>query len=93
MANESVTAAPVPPIGGAFSDRRVFLCKPDDARLARANWPQTGGHEQAEDGPIYLVIGIETDDNRCALLAERFDLDVGDLILFRESNRSLAEEG
>lgn len=85
--------AKLPSVGGDdFSDHRVFLCRPDDQRLARANWPQTGGHEQAADGPIYLVIGSETNDLRCATLADRFGLDVADLIRFRES-ATVAPEG
>ncbi|MFT3792096.1 MAG: hypothetical protein QM741_13700 [Rudaea sp.] len=72
------------PFDGDFSDRRVFICRPDDKRLTGANWPQTGGFEQRADGPTYLVIGSETDNERCSSLAKRFGFEATDLIRFRE---------
>jgi len=69
----------------AFSDDRVFVVSPDDKRLGMANWPATGGIEQIEDGPTYMVIGRETSDEKCARLAKRYNLSTADLIAFREA--------
>jgi len=80
--------------GEAFSDRRVYFVRPGDPRLARV-WPQTGGFEQSEDGPTYVVIGSDTDDAACQKLAQRFyhkksRLSAADLIAFRD-DKSIKE--
>lgn len=70
-----------------FNDSRVFVVPPSDSRLGLV-WHRKGGYEQACNGPIYVVIGDETPDNKCAALASRFGLPTAELIAFREHQRN-----
>lgn len=76
----------------AFSDTAAVLCRPGDHRLG-AIWSERGGYEQMDDGPICIVIGRETNDEKCQYLASRFGLDVAELISFRDSATSKTRAG
>lgn len=67
---------------GAFQDQRVFLARPGDRRLAM-HWDAKGGFEQCCDGPTFVVIGVDTSDEKCAGLARRFGLPLADILAFR----------
>jgi hypothetical protein len=72
----------------SFSDRSVVLCRPGDPRLGLV-WElhdDTGGFEQAHDGPVMLVITGRTPDEKCEQLAKRFGVPVDRLIAFRNSD-------
>ena len=74
-----------------ISDQRLFVVRPIDSRLAHA-WPDSGGFEQSDDGPTYIVIGSKTTDDQCRNLARRFyrrksRLDAGVLMAFRGNDR------
>ncbi len=67
-----------------FRDRSVVFCRPNDPRLGRLNWPETGGFEQTEIGPVLLVIGSETTGATCRKLAERFGVTADEIMAFRD---------
>lgn len=69
---------------GAFQDQRVCLVRSGDDRLAKV-WGEYGGFEQYCDSPVYLVIGRQTCNEKCASLAERFGLAAETLIAFRDA--------
>lgn len=68
----------------AFSDRSVVLCRPDDSSLAKL-WEEAGGFEQHESGPVMVVIGALTSDDKCASLGQRFGVEPSRLIKFRDT--------
>ena len=69
----------------AFSNTTVVLCRPGDLQLARANWPETGGFEQDDDGPVKIVMGTLTSDDTCGKLGERFGVESYRLRKFRDT--------
>lgn len=69
----------------SFTDRRTLLCRPDDGRLGM-RWGDEGGFEQSEDGPVLLVIGPRTSDEKCRRLAARFGVAGDELIVFRDGS-------
>lgn len=73
---------------GAFMNRNVVLCRPGDPRLITP-LDEEGGFEQAEYGPIMLVIGVDTSDDKCRRLAQRFGVSAESLMTFREQGRGL----
>lgn len=74
----------------AFRDTRVFLCRPDDARLA-AQAPCSGHTEQAFDGPTLVVIGREADDLVCSRAARALGVDEATVVAFRDSDTAAVE--
>ena len=79
---EAQPSKPVAP-SGAFRDRRVVICEPTDHRLSMP-WHECGGFEQADDGPVYLVVGRDTSDEKCDRLAARFRVSAAMLRTFRD---------
>ena len=65
-----------------FSDRRVILVTHDDARLAQVSSVPLR-HEQACDGPIYLVIRHNATDESLLGTATRFGVPMRDMAEFR----------
>ena len=59
------------------------LCRPSDAGLARA-WSERGGYESDDDGPVRIVIGSQTTDEKCERMAARFGLSAAQLIALRD---------
>lgn len=78
-AEPSKSAAP----SGAFCDPRVVMCRPFDHRLSMP-WHECGGFEQADNGPVYLVVGRDTSDEKCDRLAARFRVSAAMLRTFRD---------
>jgi hypothetical protein len=78
-----VGTAPFPPISGAFGDRRLFLCRPGDPMLIGWWSDDQCGHEQAEDGPICLVVGPRSSRADLDRLHSRFGVPMESLIEFR----------
>lgn len=63
-------------MSGSFSDRRVFVCRPGDERLAFMDYPDDcAGHEQAWDGPIFIVVGTKARAENLDRVCNRFGLD------------------
>ncbi len=63
----------------------IVICKPGHEGLGKV-WNETGGWEQWEGGPLMVVIGRETTNAKCCQLAERFSLDAGGLMGYRDSD-------
>lgn len=60
----------------SFSDRRVFACRPGDERLAFLGYEDDAvAHEQAWDGPVFLVIGLQAPEDAIERGCRRFNLD------------------
>ncbi len=60
----------------SFSDRRVFPCSPGDKRLAFLGYEDDDvAHEQAWDGPIFLVIGPKAKPEALDRACHRFGVD------------------
>jgi hypothetical protein len=78
-----IGVAPFPPVSGAFGDRRLFLCRPGDPMLIGWWTDDQCGHEQAEDGPICLVIGRRASSADLDRLQSRFGVPMESLIEFR----------
>lgn len=68
----------------SFADRSVILCRPDDPDLAM-DWDEAGGFEQGEDGPVMVVLGVQTSDEKCASLGQRFGVEASRLARFRDT--------
>lgn len=71
-----------------FSDRRTFLVRPTDPRTFFVWGDDDCGAQQEADGPLLLVVGSRTSDERCQRLAARYGLDAADVIAFRDSSPS-----
>lgn len=63
---------------------QAILCRPGDPRCGKV-WDEAGGFEQFIGGPLYIVIGSETTDDKCATLAERFGLEAQALMEYRDA--------
>lgn len=60
----------------SFSDQRVFPCRPSDKRLAFCGYDEeTVAHEQAWDGPVFLVIGSRAPADALDRACHRFGVD------------------
>lgn len=70
----------------AFRDSRVFLCRPDDSRLAVGNAPSVGYSEQSADGPLLVVLGRDADDFACAVLAHSLGIRKQIVTRFRDGD-------
>lgn len=67
---------------GDFSDSRVILVKPDDARIVMlSNAPVSA--QQAYDGPTFLVIAASAPDDALGRASERFNIPLQKLRQFR----------
>lgn len=67
-----------------YSQGDIVICRPGHKELGKV-WSEAGGWEQSDGGPVMVVIGRETSDAKCCKLAERFSLDAGGLMGFRDS--------
>ncbi len=79
-----VGVAPFPPVSGAFGDRRLFLCRPGDPMLIGWWTDDQCGHEQAEDGPICLVVGRHASRANLERIHTRFNVSMERLEAFQE---------
>lgn len=79
-----VGVAPFPPVSGAFGDRRLFLCRPSDKMLVGWWTDDQCGHEQAEDGPICLVVGRRASRADLERIHTRFSVSMERLEAFQE---------
>lgn len=77
-----IGVAPFPPVSGSFGDHRLFLCRPGDPMLIGRWSDDQCGHEQADDGPICIVIGRRTSRADIDRLHSRFGVPVKSLIEF-----------
>ena len=72
---------------GAFMDRRVFLVGPSDDRLAIVS-DAPCRHEQADDGPTFLVVSDTATDDDLARVRNRFsEFTINQLRAFRDAQR------
>ena len=60
----------------SFSDSTVIPCRPGDKRLVFLDYPDDCvGHEQAWDGPIFIVVGTKARAEVLDQVCNRFGLD------------------
>lgn len=67
-----------------YSESDIVICRPGHEGLGKV-WGESGGWEQSDGGPLIVVVGSETSDEKCQQLAERFDLHAPGLIWYRDS--------
>lgn len=88
MAEKNVTGAV--PSFRSFSDERVCLVRPDDARCAVVWGEDAGVFEQSEDSPLLLVVGLLAGDAALQRLAARFPaFTLDELRAFRAGSEPL----
>ena len=57
-------------------DERVIFVRPNDPRLSIPWNDDEAGHERAEDGSIYMVVGKNVSPEKLALLTEHYGIEV-----------------
>lgn len=74
----------------AEHDERLYIVRPSSQRLA-AVWGEAGGSEWQDlderGAAWFIVLGHDTDDDRCRRLAKRYGLDADGLIALRDDPR------
>lgn len=69
---------------GGFTHQRMILVRSDDAHLGIFTPEDDLSLEQACDGPRYLVIGRQVQNERLERIAHKLGLDPKTLIEFRD---------
>lgn len=62
----------------------IVICGPDYPKLAR-RWSPAGGWERSDGEALHVVVGPDTTNEACVALADRFALNAGALLDYRNS--------
>ncbi len=67
----------------AFTNPGLILVRPGDRRCAQLWREHESGFEQSDDGPTYLVVSRNTDDEKLGRMSQRFGVPLTALQAFR----------